>query len=71
MKEKNATQYGIFDSHRDDSVGFISHLSSSFLQLLMSLNHTLFTSEGGSAVWWPQWRNVVQWYKMPFSLDVS
>lgn len=71
VKEKNAAWYGIFNGLRDHSIGFALQLSSSCLQVFMSLNHMLLKSGGGSAVSWSQWRNIVKWYKMPFSLDVS
>lgn len=63
--------YGIFNGHRDHSIGFTLQLPSSLLQLLMSLKQMFLTSEAGSAMLRPQWRNIIQWYKMPFSLDVS
>lgn len=71
VKEKNAACYGIFNGLGDQSISFALQLSSSVLQVFVSLNHMFLKSGGRSAVLWSQWRSVVKWYRMPFSLDVS
>lgn len=71
VKEKSAAWYWIFNGLGDHSTGFALQLSSSLLQVFMSLKHTFLKSRGGPAVSWSRWRSIVKWYRMPFFLDVS